>query len=276
AVALHTGDLVGMGSSPQQWDNFFAIEQPLLSSVPLYPAIGNHEEDGKLYVEAFELPEDSPHPERCYTFSYATAWFAVLDVYTSPFGEGSEQLAWIEKELETASKRPEIRHRIVMAHHGPFDSGMHGSNMEMREQLVPLFERYGVDMVFTGHNHHYERSTVNGIKYVVTGGSGAPLRDVQGDWWTEKRDSVLHYITLDMHGAWLRFEAKKLDGSELDGFELGRDVYECEADSDCAGSERGVCEDGFEPRWACARSACVPDCVYAPPSEDEGVGLTWE
>ena len=56
--------------------------------------------------------------------------------------------------------------------HGPYSSGSHGSNDTVRRDLVPLFESYGVDIVFAGHDHSYERSTVGGVKHVITGGGG--------------------------------------------------------------------------------------------------------
>lgn len=260
AIALHTGDLVGLGTSTRHWDSFFHIEQPLLSRVQLYPCLGNHEEDGELYLEAFELPDDSPHPERYYTFTYGSAWFAILDLYGAGFDEGGAQLRWLESELQLAMASQDLRHRIVMLHHGPFDSGHHGPNMVVRERLVPLFERYGVDVVFSGHDHHYERGTVAGIKYVVTGGSGAPLRDVHGGFWTQRKASVLHYVVLDIEGPWLSYVAKKLDGSILDRFELGTDVFECESVEDCEGSAEAACEGETTGRWVCVRGGCVPDC----------------
>jgi 3',5'-cyclic AMP phosphodiesterase CpdA len=77
-------------------------------------------------------------------------------------------------------------------HHPPYSSGSHGvveateaisaseTNviLNVREYLVPLFEEYNVDLVFCGHDHLYERSYKNGVHYIVSGGGGAPLYEV--------------------------------------------------------------------------------------------------
>src|SRR5262249_61791186 len=57
----------------------------------------------------------------------------------------------------------------------PYSTSIHGGQPELREMWTPIFERYGVDAVFSGHDHVYERSEKNGIRYFVSGGGGAPL-----------------------------------------------------------------------------------------------------
>ena len=65
---------------------------------------------------------------------------------------------------------------ITVFHHPIYTVGRHEEDEKnLINTIVPLFEQYGVDIVFSGHNHSYERSVVNGITYVVTGGGGAPL-----------------------------------------------------------------------------------------------------
>jgi predicted phosphodiesterase len=183
-IALHSGDLVGDGDIPSQYDTYFDIEAGLLLNVPQSPTLGNHERSGALYLDLFELPPNSPSPERYYWVHYSTVFYVALDMYGSAYDSGSQQFNWLETTLSDASQNSDVRHILVLLHHGPYDSGSHGSNMTVRNDLVPLFEQYGVDMVFSGHDHVYERGTVNDVKYVVTGGGGAPLYAIAGDWWT--------------------------------------------------------------------------------------------
>ena len=60
-------------------------------------------------------------------------------------------------------------------HHPPFSISLHGGQRDLRERWTPLFERYGVTAVFSGHDHCYERAERNGVHYFVSGGGGAPL-----------------------------------------------------------------------------------------------------
>ena len=270
---FHGGDLVANGASDSDWNSFFDAEAQMLLRAPLYPAIGNHEGDGPQYVDIFELPGNSPSPERYYSVRYANTLLISLDLYTNPFGVGSDQRAWLETLLAEAATDPGIRQRFVQLHHGPYDSGSHKSNTSVRSALSPLFEQYGVDIVFSGHDHCYERSTVNGVKYVVTGGGGAPLYGVDGDWWTEQSASVLHYCVLDIEGARTQFTAKRLDGSTLDSFVLGEDVGECTSASDCDGRPHGDCASDENGGWACVQTGCVWNCeAQAPPPPDGGAG----
>ncbi len=262
AFLLHTGDLVGDGGSEWDWTSFFEVERDLLRDVTLYPALGNHEADGARYLEFFAPPADlAPGTENYYAFTYATSAMVMLDLYLSDFSPGSSQYTWLEDTLGAFAADPSIHLRFVALHHGPYDSGSHGSNLSVRDDLTPLFETYGVDAVFSGHDHMYERSTVNGIKYVVTGGGGAPLYSVPGDWWTEASESVLHYVVLDVDGPRAEVVVKRLDGSVLDQFVLNDGMNDCTSATDCEPLSAGVCEPDEEGDWACVQGGCVWNCV---------------
>jgi len=84
----------------------------------------------------------------------------------------------------------------------------------------PIFEYFGVDIVFNGHDHDYERSVINNITYVVTGGGGAPLYDVGHSSWTVYSEKTYHYCLLNVTSEQLTLQAIKPDGTLFDSFTI--------------------------------------------------------
>lgn len=169
--ALHVGDLVNRGWDEAQWNEFFRIEKEFLTHVPLFPTLGNHEEESKYYFERFFLPGN----ERWYSFSYGPARFISLQIDDiAKIDDVSEQYQWLEQTLANNSQ-PWL---FVFFHKPPYSAEYEGpSEINIRSRLTPLFEQYGVLLVFSGHNHNYQHSHVNGITYIVTGGGGGNLSD---------------------------------------------------------------------------------------------------
>jgi predicted phosphodiesterase len=212
--ALHTGDLVADGSDPGQWDTFFEIERDLLARTPLFPTLGNHEGNSPLYFERFDLPGNG----RWYTFDYGNARFVCLEIDGfADFSPGSEQYAWLEETL-AANTQPWL---FVFFHEPPYTSAEKaGYESSLRQTVVPLFEQYGVDVVFSGHKHDYERNEVNGITYVVTGGGGAPLYPMQEREPTQAAFAMeYHFVLVRIEGDHLEATVISLDGEVLDTFE---------------------------------------------------------
>jgi hypothetical protein len=104
-----------------------------------------------------------------------------------------------------------------------------------------------VSLVFSGHDHAYERSVPvhagdevahaeNGTTYLVTGGGGAPLYGMDGDWWTAHSARVHHYTLVEIQGRLAQFSARETDGSVFDSLTLdasGVDVEACEQGRPC-------------------------------------------
>ena len=213
--SLHTGDLVALGRSTEEWDRFFEIESALLASVPLFPSPGNHEGNDRRYFEAFVLPGN----ERWYTFDWGNARIISLQIDAIvPFGKRSEQVQWLEATL-AANTQPWL---IVLFHVPPYDALPEDSMGDaVRINLVPLFERFGVDLVVSGHNHNYQRSIVNGITYIVTGGAGAELDFIDGpDPDTEAFYNGHHLVQFAVQGDTLTGRALTANGDEVDVFRL--------------------------------------------------------
>jgi Icc-related predicted phosphoesterase len=212
---VHTGDLVAHGSLPAEWDLFFEIERATLASVPLFPSLGNHEQNDRRYFEAFVLPGN----ERWYAFDWGNARFISLQIDAiMPFGKQSEQVQWLEATL-AANTQPWL---VVFFHVPPYDA-LPDDNMgdAVRINIVPLFERYQVDLVLNGHNHNYQRSIVNGITYIVTGGAGGELNYIESpDPDTEAYYNGHHLVQFAVEGDTLTGRALTVDGGVVDTFQL--------------------------------------------------------
>ncbi|MCJ7707114.1 MAG: metallophosphoesterase family protein, partial [Anaerolineales bacterium] len=213
--ALHTGDLVGDGLLASEWARFLTIEAPLMARVPLFPTLGNHEAESPLYFDTFYLPGN----EHWYTFDYGNARFVCVDVDGyAHFGTASEQYAWLEATL-AANTQPWL---FVYLHVPPYSSLAEDSfEVAVRQSLTPLFERTGVDAVFAGHHHNYQRSIVNGITYLVTGGGGAELYNVTHpapELITYR--NVHHVMLFHVSGDTLTAEAMTPEGEVFDQFSL--------------------------------------------------------
>jgi 3',5'-cyclic AMP phosphodiesterase CpdA len=160
------GDNIYGSERPQDFvAKFEKPYQPLLDAkVPFYAALGNHDDPTQRYYKPFNM-----NGERYYTFTKGSARFFVLD---SNYMDQA-QLKWLEDELSKANDR----WKIAYFHHPLYSSGKkHGSEVDLRTQVEPLFIKYGVDVVFAGHEHFYERiKPQNGIYYFIAGGS-AKLR----------------------------------------------------------------------------------------------------
>lgn len=222
---VNTGDMVGDGSSADDWQVFFDVERRLLAETTMFPVIGNHEIMGlrgrSLFRRWFSLPEDSLFPEQDYAFTFGSARFFVMTAYE---GFPAEQLDWLRAELDEAEADPAIEHRFVFLHHGLYSSGYHGGNMAARAAGLPRVLREGaVDIVFAGHDHDYERGRTSGLNYVVTGGGGAPLYDVDTRRkGAEAFESTYHHVRVDVIGDSIELTAVRPDASVIEKCGLRR------------------------------------------------------
>lgn len=210
-AVFHTGDLVQYGFNPEQWTTFGEITSELMATAAFYPALGNHECDAQLYFDYFDLPNN----ERWYSVDIENIHFIVLDSNTD-ISEDSEQYQWLKADLQKVSDRTKFV--IALFHHPPFGTGKKvKGEEELREVLVPLFEQNGVDIVFNGHVHAYERSFCNDIYYIITGGGGAPLHNqVRSSPYSQKFIKTHHFCTLTVQDNRLTVDVFDIDSNLID------------------------------------------------------------
>jgi 3',5'-cyclic AMP phosphodiesterase CpdA len=223
---LGTGDMVDEGFREDQWQQFFDVENRLLRDNVYFPALGNHDRQGRgrtadTYRAYFSVPENGGDTERYYAFTYASARILVLDSNAYSFAL-TDQTAWLERELIAARQDPTLRHIFVVMHHPPFSISLHGGNIDLRDRWTPLFEKYQVSAVFSGHDHVYERAEHNGIRYFVSGGAGAPLYpkrsnpnpvDVEA---VKKFERALHYLRVTVTGTRIEVTGVRADGTVIE------------------------------------------------------------
>jgi hypothetical protein len=139
----------------------------VLDDAPLYAVLGNHDaRDGHAagQVAALDMPG------RWWARHLDDVLLVGLD---STEADSARQRAWLERTLAGATEP----WRIVVLHHPPYSAGYHGSSTDVRAAFAPLFERYGVQLVVSGHDHDYQRSVpIHGVTYVVTGAASSTRR----------------------------------------------------------------------------------------------------
>lgn len=180
------GDNVYPNGDPDRLDaTVFDPFAPILDQgAALLPVLGNHDvEDG----HALEQVAALGMPGRWYAAEVGPALVVGLD---STLVDDPDQLAWLEATLVSATSE----WVIVTMHHPAYSAGYHGSTEEIQQTWVPLFARYGVDLVLAGHDHDYQRSTlIEGVTYIVSG-AGAKTRPTARADFTAYAASVRHYL----------------------------------------------------------------------------------
>lgn len=229
AVAV-TGDMVLRGSDKADWQRFFAVTGELLAQLPYFVAVGNHDLGWDGASEArrddvvFALPAGPPgRPAGCYWYSRALSDVHLVFLDSNSYAR-REQETWLAQDLAAARARG-VRAILVFTHDGPYSRGNHGGNAIARERYVPILARYRVDWVFAGHDHLYQRGEIAGVRYVVTGGGGAPLYPVRCGVAGKRRCAVedgmrtaeraYHYVVLTIARD-IELCTRKVDGTLLE------------------------------------------------------------
>jgi predicted MPP superfamily phosphohydrolase len=215
------GDMIGDGINEYEWiDQYFAPLRHTSPSVPTHIAVGNHdhgswrhyeeEHDGNPYLdERFEpqvtsqaqyVPGADPY---AYSFNFAGVHIICIDPQhldrETGYGlsKGSAQYEWLRQDLEA---NRDAAWTLVFVHEPPYCESWEGSyydgEAEMRRDVVPLFEEFGVDLCVSGHAHTYERGIPhppydpetgegNTVAYLITGGGGSNLDNRKYAEWPQ-------------------------------------------------------------------------------------------
>ena len=158
------GDNIYGSDTPDDYRRKFELPfKPLLDAgVKFYACLGNHDNTNQRFYKLFNMDG-----QRFYTFKPkgGIRFFALDSNYID-----KEQLDWLERELKSS----ESEWKIAFFHHPLYSSGeFHGPSKDKRKVLEPLFRKYGVNVVLSGHEHFYERiRPQNGIYYFISGGAG--------------------------------------------------------------------------------------------------------
>jgi predicted phosphodiesterase len=161
---IAVGDDLYDGSNPSDYQSKFELPYKLLldAGVNFYAVLGNHDSPNERFYKPFNM-----NGQKYYTYKKGNVRFFALD---SNYMD-KQQLSWLEKELQNSGSD----WKICYLHHPLYSSGaFHGSSTDLRLLLEPLFVKYGVQVVFAGHEHVYERvKPQKGICYFTEGASGS-------------------------------------------------------------------------------------------------------
>ncbi|MFC2116917.1 metallophosphoesterase [Bacteroidota bacterium] len=225
--AIHNGDLVNRGGVYVQWEKlFFNPIRHLISHVPIYTVIGNHEDMSDNYFSFFCPPCDTL---AYYSIDYGNAHVIILNTEEESMFDSPNQVKWLIDDLES---NQDATWKFVVFHVPPFTSGGNyysGSRVEVKDLLVPIFQKYGVDMVLSGHDHHYERSFPIGSKsdnsaitYIVCGNGGTPMRYNSPREWTLYSERVFGFTLINIDGSKMHFQSISIDDRVIDEFTLDK------------------------------------------------------
>ena len=208
--ALLTGDNMYGGEKAEDFKAKFenVYKQLLEDKVKFYASLGNHDESNQRFYVNFNM-----NGEEYYRFKKGNvAFYALNSNYMD-----KRQLKWLEGELV----KDNSEWKIAFFHHPPYSSGgKHGSSTELREIIEPIFVKYGMNVVFAGHEHFYERiKPQKGIYYFISG-AGGKLRegDVKNKSpLTEKAyDKDMSFMLLEVVGNELYFQVIARTGETVD------------------------------------------------------------
>jgi len=225
--AIHNGDLVNRGGIYIQWEKlFFNPISHLISHVPLYTVMGNHEDNSDNYFNYFCPPCDTL---AYYSFDYGNAHFIALNSEVEAMLDSPDQFNWLVRDLE---ENQDATWKFVVFHVPPFTSGGNyysGTRVRIKELLVPVFQKYNVDMVFSGHDHDYERTFPIGsrtgdhaVTYIVCGNGGTPLRYVWPREWSLYAERDFGFTKVDIDGTKLTMKAININDEVVDEFTLDK------------------------------------------------------
>jgi 3',5'-cyclic AMP phosphodiesterase CpdA len=221
------GDISYNGSIADRYEEvFFEPFRPLLDAgVRFELGVGNHElqnvPSSEANAEIVRRLEAIGAEGAFFSFVQGPVEIFILDSSTPQIAgaAGSDQITWLEGALASST----APWKVAALHHPPYSSGSHGSSIAVREAIEPLFVEYGVDLVLTGHDHHYERTALlDGVTYVVSG-AGSRLRGPGTSDFTAVAEKRLQFMVAEATTDALHLRAIGVGGDVIDDFTLVRE-----------------------------------------------------
>ncbi len=235
---MHLGDVTDGGKKAHKFEwnyEYFTGITPVASRIPVFPVAGNGESDLYWYNRYHKLPET----EAYYSFTYGNAEFFMLNSNASDeLKKGGAQYEWLKKKLAASN----AKWKFVAHHHCPVSSDENdygntwaGKTSGMGDQkfgdLMPLYESAGVDVVFYGHVHAYERSwpltdgkidKENGVVYIQSGGAGGHLEDFTPthNSFSNRVQRGNHYCRVDVFDDTFSFKMYDTEGRLKDFMDI--------------------------------------------------------
>jgi len=234
---IHVGDLTFLGNEYPRWKKeFFDPTHNLIRNRVFWPTLGNHEKNASWYFDYFSVPNEDEH---FYSFDYGNVHFIVLAVEghaagheygppkPTPLKEGSPQYEWLKRDLKQSQHQT---WHLAFFHQSFFSSGAEGNYNPGHDILSPLFQKYGMDVVFSGHDHDYEYSVAEGMVFVITGGGGSFLNPVKLSADTNPHSRFFrptwHHCRVTVDADKLQVEAVDLKGRVFHQFALNANEKE--------------------------------------------------
>ena len=207
-VVMVGDNIIGSGTDPSDVKvKFERPFRPLLDAgVRFYAALGNHDLSANRHYLLWNM-----QGRRYYTFAKQNVRFFVLDSNRLD----RSQLSWFEQTLRASTDR----WRICILHHPLYSDGVkHGPDLELRVMLEPLLVQYGIDVVFSGHDHVYQRlKPQKGVHYFVTGPAGQEPRELRpSDATAAAFDRDYSFMIIEVTGDELRFQTVSRTGASVD------------------------------------------------------------
>ena len=213
---ISAGDMLEDGKVKNWNENFFQ-KIPLLNGIPFAAAEGNNDTGFELFKSYLGLEN------RYYSCTYGNTRFLMINT-NLPVRPDSEQYAWLEKTLSENKSR----WTVAVFHKGAYLSSVPDKSfLKVRDDLIPLLEKYGTDLIINGHNHFYDRtSPINGITHVSLPCMSGSITKIQvnensgyyGKTIPEFRGYAVCTVTKDS----IHITVKDLDGTVRDDFVINK------------------------------------------------------
>lgn len=231
---IHVGDAVQSSRFLHHWQTQLFDQlgwySGLSAKCPLVMVQGNHDVTGSAKIPGHYFVPASEEGHFYGAFSYGPIRMIVLDSNE----ETDAQVAWLEAELSRPSTQ-KAPYKLILCHIPPFiefwdpakwAAGEKSWPLYVRTRLLPLFEKYRVDLVISGHQHNYQRGVHKGINYLISGGGGGELDGQRVEDYKAFSKTIIrhHYLIMSVTGNGISVHAYSEDDRILDTFYIPRSI----------------------------------------------------